>query len=62
MCKLNLVDQHTDIATMLWQKLSVWIGRASEVAPEEHNDNVAITPRSLATERVSSDMKNKRQQ
>lgn len=34
MCRLNLIDQHTDTAAGLWQKLSAWIGRASEIAPE----------------------------
>lgn len=41
MCKRNLIDQHVDIANMLWQTLCVWIGRVSEeVAPENPNDTI----------------------
>jgi hypothetical protein len=61
MCKLNLIDQHTDIAAMLWQKLCVWIGRMPEVAPENNNDIEAIKPRSPAAALAASDMQNKLQ-
>jgi len=61
MCKQNLIDQHADIAAMLWQKLSVWIGRMSEVASENNNDIEAIKPCSPATALTSSDMPNKLQ-
>jgi len=61
MCKLNLIDQHADIATILWQKLSGWIGRMSEVASENNNDIEAIKPCSPAAPLTSSDMPNKLQ-
>jgi len=61
MCKQNLIDQHADIATVLWQKLCVWIGRMSEVASENHNDNETIKPCSPATTLTATDMQNKLQ-
>ncbi|WP_082708586.1 sulfatase-like hydrolase/transferase [Thiobacillus denitrificans] len=42
MCKQNQIDQHADIATMLWQRLSVWIGRMPEVASVNDNDDKTI--------------------
>lgn len=61
MCRLNLIDQHADIASMLWQKLRVWVGRVSEIASENHNDE-AINPRGPTVALAASDMQqNKRQ-
>jgi arylsulfatase A-like enzyme len=62
MCKLNLIDQHPDIATMLWQKLCAWIGQMPEAAPARDNDDKTIKScGSPAAAHAASDKQNKLQ-
>jgi arylsulfatase A-like enzyme/glycosyltransferase involved in cell wall biosynthesis len=61
MCKQNLIEQHADIAALLWQSLCAWMGRVPEVASENNNDNETKNPCSPATALAASGMQNKPQ-